>query len=481
MNEAHPGAWLASVLSTTGSVAWGWHPDDPETLCLTDPSGRLTHDIRPQVEAAHWSRLSCRLRQALADGEPFRMTVALRGGRTSGGALELIGARERSPGKDGRRVVGLSWHAPSAAVQEDEANWAPLAKLSHELRSPLAAVRLQIEQLRYQLDDADAQDVLASMLKNTGYMAGIIDDMMRGFRAGDQRSATRRTTIETADLVEQIVPVAEDRAWRKGLSFSVRRQPGFPDSFLSDTVALRRILQNLLDNAIKYTAEGGVRLGLKVARGGDRPMLRFEVTDTGPGMSEQDIARAFVPFAKGDAGQGEDGDGLGIGLALSRQLATELAGDLEVRSTPGVGSRFVLSVPSRCAQEAADREAPAAPARQVPQGIRVLLVDDESLLLRMTAKELARLGCEVDIADSARAGLDSVDRHVPDVVILDLDLPDMSGCDLCRQLRERMQLAHCRFVAYSGSDEPAHRRAAARAGFHDFLVKPATARELLGL
>jgi CheY-like chemotaxis protein len=314
-------------------------------------------------------------------------------------------------------------------------------------------------------------------------MLRIIQDMLAAFRAGEPEVSRRPQKVSTQRLLLQLVPFVADQAERKGLTLRVEQDKDFPDHFLVEPVALRRILQNLLDNAVKYTDRGGIVLRLCMA-GDDRDgaWLCFGVEDTGPGMNGREVARVFEPFSRGDE-VGRRSSGLGIGLALSHQLAAALSGTLEVESEPGHGSRFRLLVPARVPDGGS--EDPAMPDNgdlaAVHPGTKVLVVDDHPLLSKLTGRALRRLGSEVEVASTAREALLMVQSLTPDVIIIDLDLPDMSGFDLCRDLAAREHLADCRFVAYTGSDGSASRKAAEQAGFSAYLVKPASAEELLGI
>ena len=463
-----------TALSSTGAGAWVWDKNTPDALAVQWSDDDALQDIRGFVDDENWRHLTAQLQQALVGQQTFRTAIMLNSGDDGRHQLQLLG------GLSGSSVVGLCWLAGESFSEDGQSQWAPLAKLSHELRSPLAAIAQQMRELQDRTDDAASAERLASLHESAVYMLHIIEDMLNAFRAGKPDGVRDDERVSSDRLVGQLVPVAEEGARRKGLALRLRRDAAFPSVFLAEQTAVRRILQNLLDNALKYTQTGQITLALGVDEGLEGSVLRFDVEDTGPGMTRGDIVRAFEPFAQGHAGRRRSA-GLGIGLALSRQLARGLNGDLEVRSTPGEGSRFRLTIPARVpdaedppAQQSVDDE------RIVKAATRVLLVDDQPLLSRLTARTLTRLNCEVDVAGSAAEALTMAIRRTPDLIILDLELPDMSGCDLCRELARHSELAGCRFVAYSGSDEAADRLAAEQAGFHAFFVKPATAEELLG-
>jgi signal transduction histidine kinase len=467
------------VLEATGTGIWSWIADRPEVLSVRWSDGRRDLDVRDHIDDEGWHLLVSGLHEALVDDRPFQSTLRLR--MDDGDERELSFRGARKVGAAGAtQVVGLCWQIGLDERTEVQAQWAPLAKLSHELRSPLAAITSVLDDVGRTTDDAMLREALDGARESCTYMSRIIQDMLTGFRSGEAESLRHPQTLSTEALLRQVLPMTAEAAARKGLAMDLWRDDTFPDAILVEPDALRRILQNLLDNAVKYTNKGGIELRLEVRSDGDEAWLCFEVVDTGPGMSEEDIEQLFEPFARGDDGQ-RRAPGLGIGLALSRQLATLLDGRLEVDSTPGEGSRFRLLIPARVADEGAL----ATPAVEtaiavVPQGKRVLVVDDHPLLAKLTGRALAKLGCEVEVAENAQDALTMADTHTFDVVILDLDLSGLSGWDLCRQLSAREELAHCRFVAYSGAELGHDREAMRQAGFDAYFVKPASAKELLG-
>jgi signal transduction histidine kinase len=467
-----------AVLDATGTGTWVWDARQPNAIAVRWPGVVGTTDLRDGFDDENWHILSSRLQQSLLEDTPFEVTVQVQD--TAGDPREAMFRGSGVPGDAERlHVVGLCWFDGIELQADRQAQWAPLAKLSHELRSPLAAVVGLLREAGERMSDSQVQEVLDAAQQSCDHMSRVIEDMLEGFRAGESVVVHSPEPVAVDDLLDQLVPATRERAADKGLDMGLWRDDVFPDVVLVEPVALRRILTNLLDNAIKYTDLGAVALRLEVDDAEDGAWLCFDVIDTGAGMTEDEIARVFEPFARGEE-EPRETPGLGIGLALSQQLAAALDGRLEVTSTPGEGSRFRLRIPARVPETAVATAVDDAALAVVPQGRRVLVVDDHPLLAKLTGRALARLGCDVDVAETAREALASVERRIPDVVILDLELPDVSGWDLCRQLSSRAQLACCRFVAYSGSEIAFDEQAMHESGFDACFVKPASAEELLG-
>lgn len=473
---------VSAALANAGVCTWIWDAGSPEHLLLEGARGDLPADLSRIIPSEDWSFLQSRFRAALRKGCPFEASVTLRLEHNAQCDVVFRGGCRATAGTRKSQVSGVCWQRFDAGETTEQAQWAPLAKLSHELRSPLTAIMHLAADMQGRNPPPELSDVIVEIKSNGGFMLRLIEDMLDAFRSGEPESGGEPEIISSALLIEQLEPLANERAAIKGIGFGMHTDAEFPPCFWSEPVALRRILQNLIDNAIKFTQQGDVSVELSRTGKGAATQLHFDVADTGPGIPDEEIRRIFAPFEQGQTGLRNE-QGLGLGLALSRQLAHVIDGRLEIDSEPDRGSRFRLSVPFKpvSASELRAMEMTAAAESAAVESKRtVLLVEDHPLLSKHTGRELTKLGCHVDIAANAQEALALVQEGERDIVILDLDLPDMSGYDLCRLLVERDLAGKCRYVAYSGSDDTADRQAAEAAGFDAFFVKPTSARDLLG-
>lgn len=474
---------VSAVLAKAGVCTWSWDADTPERLTVEGARGELPHDLISIISSEDWPILQSRFRAALKEGRPFEASVTVRLAHDVQRDVVLRGGVEAAADTGKYQVSGVCWQTLDAGETTEQTQWTPLAKLSHELRSPLTAIMHLTANIQAGNPPPELSDAIGEIEHNGAFMLRIVEDMLAAFRSGEPEAGGEAEIISSALLIDQLEPLASERAAIKDIGFIAHTHDDFPDCFWAEPVALRRILQNLIDNAIKFTQQGNVSVELSKTGEDVDAQLRFDVVDTGPGIPGDEIKRIFAPFEQGQTGQ-RNVEGLGLGLALSRQLAHALDGRLEIDSEPGRGSRFRLSIPFKpvSASDLYTMEMAIAAESAADASKRsVLLVEDHPLLSKHTGRELAQLGCRVDIAANAQEALAAVQAGERDIVILDLDLPDMSGYDLCRLLVERDQAGKCRYVAYSGSDDIANRQAAEAAGFHAFFVKPTSARDLLGL
>jgi len=288
-------------------------------------------------------------------------------------------------------------------------------------------------------------------------------------------------TVEETSFDARALAADAARFWaaearRKGLSFRLQGSTQLPGCLVGDPTRLRQILNNLFSNALKFTASGGVTLSF--AQLGDE--LEFAIADTGTGMSRDQLGRLFTPFAQADDSIARTHGGTGLGLSISRDLAELMGGRLDVDSRPGEGSTFRLRLPLRRAADVAP--APKAVLEAANEtvampAIRVLEVDDHEINRRAVALILEGIGAEVALAASGAEALELLAAEPFDVVLMDLNMPGMDGCEATRRLRTRAGPNRATPVialtASTGDDEIAACRAAGMAGWVCKPIEPA--------
>jgi PAS domain S-box-containing protein len=357
-------------------------------------------------------------------------------------------------------------HAQRLA-ENDRAKDAFLATLSHELRNPLAPLRNGLEILR-RTTSADSPQVRVHsiMERQVDHLVRLVDDLMEVSRITRGSVSLQLEPVTLASVVESAVEAArpEIDAGRHQLHLDL---PDAPLVLRADRVRLAQILANLLNNAAKYSRPGGdITLRAQV----DDGALSLSVRDTGIGMSPAEIPHLFEMFTRGDRARASHQGGLGIGLALSRSLAALHGGWIDASSDgPGQGSVFNLRLPLPDATQAAVSVADRIGAS--PRlSIRVLLAEDNPDVGSSLAEALRLFGAEVHVVADGHEALAQFDRIAPDVAILDIGMPRMTGYDVARALRARG--ATVPFIALTGWSQSADRARAFAAGFDHLLVKP---------
>ena len=350
-----------------------------------------------------------------------------------------------------------------------------LAMLAHELRNPLAPIQTSLELIELRPDDRQttqwARDVIA---RQTRQLARLVDDLLDVSRITQGKITLRPQNVDLRAIVRQVA-----QAW-KGAS-SARHQtldvvlPPEPMPVHADPARLEQVLSNLVSNAVKYTPDGGtIVLRAQLYAG----LATVAVSDNGIGIPPDLLMRVFDLFVQGKRNLDRGEGGLGIGLTLAKRLVDAMGGTLTAAS-PGAeqGSEFTLAMP--VVQGVPLGQVPPAPRQNsITSSRRVLVVDDNADAADALAALLEALGHRARIAYDSSTALRMAADEPPDVMLVDIGLPEMNGYDVVRRLREMPQLAKTRFVACTGYGRPQDSEHVGAAGFDAYLVKPVDTADL---
>ncbi|MGZ8259389.1 MAG: hybrid sensor histidine kinase/response regulator [Caldimonas sp.] len=424
---------------------------------------------RPQAEmaaAAHAGSFHAHAWKVRADGTDVWTDVSItairdRDGRLNGFVSILRDLTEQ------RRIEELE--AEGRRILEF------IAMLSHELRNPLAPIQNAVSILKLQQSQEQTGKYAEMIGRQVTHLTRLVDDLMDVSRVTTGKIELERASLELNTLVQ--VAVDSMRATLEGFEHSIELrlapQPVFVDG---DAVRLTQVVVNLLNNAAKYTPPKG-RIEISLER--NHSAVRVEVNDNGIGMSESLIQRAFDPFVQGERTLDRSEGGLGIGLTLVKRIVEMHGGSVLASSAgQGKGSRFTIMLP--LSKEpvqgltAVGRGAPSNPTT-------VLVVDDNHDAAESLVELLQASGCQVRAAFSGREALDLAQATPFSAVLLDIGLPDMSGHEVARRLRQLPSMRGARIIATTGYGLKTDRAATAGAGFDAHLVKPIDHEEVLRL
>jgi signal transduction histidine kinase/DNA-binding NarL/FixJ family response regulator len=373
-----------------------------------------------------------------------------------------------------------------AALQraKEAAEAANLAKsryvvgLSHELRSPLNAISgyAQLLEQDHALHD-QAREQIRVVRRSAQHLSGLIDGILDISKIEAGRLHLSRNEVRLVDFLDQLVAMLRIQAAEKGLEFVFRRPEKLPSLVYADEKRLRQVLINLLSNAIKFTRRGEV--GLSIAH--RSPVFEFEIFDTGPGIAADEIERIFEPFQRGSLGVAQPHTGTGLGLTICKLLTGVMGGNIHVKSTPGAGSRFRVTLLLSEVREPMSISPLAAPIFGYYGPRKTILVTDDdpvqSDLLRAT---LEPLGFIVLAAEDARSCLMMAGHCLPDMFLLDVSMPGEDGWTLARKLRDGGR-HDARIVMISASALEAHSSPLAETLHDGYLMKPFDIPRLLEL
>ncbi len=468
-----PGDFDGTVQALQAAI----HPDDLESL-------KRAFDTSFATEGPH--ELDHRL--LLSDGRVRWVKARWRNEvGTSGVALRTTGTMQDLTEQLLAREARSLAEAKEAAEAANRAKSVFLASMSHEIRTPMNAILGFSQLLLGDPDLTPQQKVQLQAISRGGeHLLNLIDDVLEMSKIEAGRTTVNEAETDLHTLLSDVESMFRLRTDEKGLFLAVERSPDLPRVVRTDEGKLRQILINLMGNAVKFTAKGGLTVRARTEPspdGAGLPLrLLLEVEDTGAGISADELPQLFQRFEQTRTGR-EASTGTGLGLAISRGFAHVLGGDIAVRSRAGEGSVFTLSLP------VTPLPGRAAPPKDVPRratGLppdetrrRVLVADDVAANRLVLKQMLGRIGFDVRSADDGRQALELFSAWRPDLVLMDIRMPVMDGLDAIRSIRARESGSRIPIVAITASAFEDERRRVEEAGGDDFVVKPFRESELL--
>jgi two-component system, sensor histidine kinase len=366
---------------------------------------------------------------------------------------------------------------------------AALAAFAHDIRTPLTGILALGELLASSDLDARERAWAEAVKSSAEYLAQLATLTVDAAKAGSKGLALRRDAFSPRALTEAMAVSLAARAETRGLASSVEMKGDLPDTVVGDAVRLRAVLENLIDNAVKFTASGGVTLAVAAARAPrGRMKLTFTVNDSGIGLKPAEVKRLFRPFAQANPDVAQRFGGSGLGLAMVKRIAKAMGGDLTVKSTAGRGSRFQLTalVDPVAAAGGAGAAHPARIRTAPARSLRILCAEDNPYGRVILNTILTELGHRADFVGSGEAAVEAVKGGDYDVVLLDIVLSGIDGLETTRRIRALDDGAgRVPIIGVSGRGERAEEEAARAAGMDNYLTKPlgpsALAKALAGV
>ena len=375
-----------------------------------------------------------------------------------------------------------------------------LANMSHEIRTPLTSILGYSELLFEECTVRTTRERLEVIRRNGEHLMSIINDVLDLSKIEADRVVPERIATSLVDLIADVKAVVQRAAESKGLSLEVVQQRPIPEFIQTDPTRLRQILVNLINNAVKFTNRGSVRLTSQLAETDSNcPKLVFEVIDTGIGLTGEQITKLFRPFVQADSSTTRRFGGTGLGLTISKRLAKMLGGDISVHSQPGIGSTFTLTVACGSLAGIEMIEPPlstpahnrTALAREMNTNVpeialalsgRILLAEDGEDNQQLISFHLMKAGAQVAIAQNGRIALEMLGAAVAkgrpfDLLLSDMQMPEMDGYTLARTLRA--QGSRIPIVALTANAMREDRQKCLDAGCSDYATKPVNKAALI--
>ena len=467
---------LAGVITTWNSGAaamFGYAPADAIGRALDLGDATLQQEADRRRRLVSGEKFSYESRARTRSGTPLDIQVAVApllddANRCMG---RIAVARDVTNHKRSEEALRLAREAAEAA---SHAKSSFLARMSHEIRTPMNGV-LGMTELLLETGLTATQRKYAETVQRSGKnLLGIINDLLDFSKIEAGKLELEHIDMDVRRTVEDIVELLAERAHSKGLDLACSIPADLPTLVKGDPLRLGQILTNLLGNAIKFTEQGSVLIRVdSVADTAGDVTLRFEVADTGPGISQSAQARIFEEFSQADGSTTRKHEGSGLGLAISKQLVEMMGGRIQVQSELGAGSTF--SFTARFDKQAeATVPAPATPIGLLT-GVRVLILEASSTQRGILHAQMTNWQMSIRLAETPKQAIEllaeAAQRSVPyDMAVIDFGLPGLDAYELARRIRARADIGKVRLVMLTRRHADIH--AAHAAGFNACAVKP---------
>jgi PAS domain S-box-containing protein len=350
-----------------------------------------------------------------------------------------------------------------------------LAMLSHELRNPLAPISNAVQLLRLQRDESGIQRRARTIIeRQLEQLVHLVDDLLEVSRISTGRIHLHREQLDMRIIVDRGVETARPVIEQRQHALDVHLHPA-PIWISGDATRLEQVVVNLLNNAAKYTDEGG-KIWLSLQQEETEAVLR--VRDSGIGIAPDLMPHIFALFTQAEQSLARSQGGLGIGLALVQQVVEMHDGRVDVSSALGKGSEFVVRLPVLLAAATNQQSSLAEVVQSTRPSLRVLVMDDNVDAAETLAMLMQELGHDVRTAHDGPTGLEAAYDYRPSVVLLDIGLPGLDGYEVAKRMRQQPVLQSVVLVAMTGYGKESDRKRAQEAGFDHHLVKPAKLEQL---
>ena len=500
VSEAIP-TWIDTFLSgkCINSLVRNMHPLEREQL---EPQGIVSIMVAPiMFHGTLWGFIGfddCHSERTWAPAEENILRAA---GTMVGTAIYNQGINEDL--RHAKSALEISNEQLAQAVERakrladlaDQANRAKsefLANMSHEIRTPMNAI-IGVSGI---VLETDLNDYQREMLGKVDFAAKtllrIINDILDFSKVEAGKMEIEQIVFGLEDLLTGVADLVGERAADKGLSLNVTATPDLPGHYLGDPLRLNQVLTNLATNAIKFTEAGSVDIKVRLEESSEKEsILFFSVSDTGIGLSEESRARLFQPFTQADTSITRKYGGTGLGLVLCRKLVELMGGRIWCESTLGLGSTFMFTVrlgrPTEEEVAAAIEE--AAPTRSSAKnryqelaeklsGFRILMVEDNDLNQMVVKEMLKKIDLDITIANNGVEALEWLDQAEFDIVLMDVQMPEMDGITAVRRIREQERFRELPVIAMTAHAMSGDRERSLAAGMNEHITKPVSPKVL---
>ncbi len=353
-----------------------------------------------------------------------------------------------------------------------------LASMSHEIRTPLNGIIGMISLLKTTTLNTEQLDILSIINTSGDFLLNIVNDILDFSKIESGEVILEARNLNLYKLLEDIIKLFSFKSSEKSISLVLKIDPKVPQFIIGDQIRIKQILTNLVGNAIKFTHQGMVTLKVDLLDSStDRVNLSFAISDTGIGMTQNEIKQIFTYFRQAEISTTRKYGGSGLGLAICKNLCALMGGSIRVESTPNVGSTFFVSLPFDIGEviKEVDTSQAALPSNFDFSRLTILLAEDNLINQKVASMTLSRIGCHYEIVNNGIEAVEAFKRSKWDIILMDIQMPEMDGIEATRIIREeeRKNKVVSSFVAAMTADAmPETREKCMDAGMNSFISKP---------
>lgn len=380
--------------------------------------------------------------------------------------------------------------AVKEAVMANKAKDRFLANTSHEIRTPMNAVIGMAEVLLREETDPRKIEYLNNIKTSGNYLLSIINDILDFSKIESGKMEIIPDIYEVRPRINSLKMLLNERVGNKKIDLIFEVDDKLPRYLYGDVARIRQIIINLVNNAIKFTKEGYVKVGIKVAKETENDVsIYLSVEDSGIGIKEQDMGKLFGAFNRLDNENTANIEGTGLGLSVSKQLVELMGGKLEVESEYGVGTKFFATVKQRLVDESEIKRKEAFNRKKEIEGkmfkapkARILIADDSAVNIKVFKALVAPIGMQIDTAENGKSAIEMVEKNEYDIVLMDHMMPIMNGIEATKHIRQlESEKRDVLIIALTANAVVGVKEEFIKAGMNDFISKPIQITELLSM